>query len=172
MTEETQIVHDFERIEEIHAWFLGFHEIGRNSDESQKKEREGYPYFPVEQYGIHTMKELENYVNQYVTMEQSQALFIEHEPEIFLEEEGVLYTLSGYIGNYDYQDGERSYQVVYDGAEQKATLTIKISLEAMDGNMHEVTVNYQMHKAENGHWKVEGAFELPIKVLIQSVNKS
>lgn len=172
VTEETQIVHDFERIEEIHAWFLGFHEIGRNSDESQKKEREGYPYFPVEQYGIHTMKELENYVNQYVTMEQSQALFIEHEPEIFLEEEGVLYTLSGYIGNYDYQDGERSYQVVYDGAEQKATLTIKISLEAMDGNMHEVTVNYQMHKAENGHWKVEGAFELPIKVLIQSVNKS
>ena len=86
---ETQIIHDFEKIEELHAWFLGFHEIGRISDEAQKKERNGYPYFPVEQYDIQTMKELQDYVKQYATMEQSQVLFIEHEPEIFFEEEGV-----------------------------------------------------------------------------------
>lgn len=168
--EEVQILQDFAKIEELHAWFLGFHEIGRNSDDSMRKEQDGYPYFPVEQYEIHTMKELERYVNQYLTKEQAQSLFIEHEPKIFFEEEGVLYTLSGYIGNYDYQDGERSYQVVYDDTEQKATLTVTLSLEAMDGNMQETTVIYQMVRAENGHWKVEGAFELPIKVFLRSTN--
>lgn len=161
--EEACIIHDFERIEEIHAWFQGFHEIGRISDETQKKERNEYFYFPVEQYNIHTMKALEDYVNEYATVEQSQALFTNYEPDIFFEEDGILYTLSGYIGNCDYRDGERSYQIEYDKVDQKATLTISISLEMMNDEIQEITKNYSMFRAENGHWKVQGTFELPIK---------
>lgn len=161
--EEACIIQDFERVEEIHAWFQGFHEIGRISDETQKKERNECFYFPVEQYNIHTMKALEDYVNQYATVEQSQALFTNHEPDIFYEEDGILYTLSGYIGNCDYRDGERSYQIDYDEVNQKASLTISISLEMMNDEIQEITKNYSMFRAENGHWKVQGMFELPIK---------
>lgn len=168
--EEAQILEDFGKIEELHAWFFGFHEIGRKSDESVKKERNGYPYFPVEQYEIHTIKELQDYVKQYTTTEQSQTLFVEHEPEIFFEEEGVLYTLSGYIGNFDYQDGERRYEVIYDETEQKAILKVTLLMETLDNEIQEVTMEYQMFRAENGHWKIEGAFELPIKVFIQNTN--
>lgn len=161
--EEACIIHDFERVEEIHAWFQGFHEIGRILDETQQKERNDCFYYPVEQYNIHTMKELEDYVNQYATVEQSQALFAKHEQDIFFEEDGILYTLSGYIGNCDYRDGERSYQIEYDEVNQKASLTISISMEMMNDEIQEITKKYSMFRAENGNWKVQGTFELPIK---------
>ena len=55
-----------------------------------------------------------------------------------------------------FQDGHAGYFALYEKF-------LKISLEMMNDEIQEITKNYSMFRAENGHWKVQGTFELPIK---------
>lgn len=189
---------DFEKAEEVYSWFTSMGEApmkrpGGSAGDSESMELDGMVYARVDLPDVETMKDLRDYVNRYFTPEITDALLAGNRPVLnhkgrapFVEKDGVLYCLSGGVGQYHRRDAERQYAVYFKDAfgEESRTpgtfgengkgsiayvyMVCQLNWTMMPGGTLPVSeLVYTMEQQEDGGWRMAGEYELPVSLTLE-----
>lgn len=175
---------DFEKAEEIFSWFTSMGEIPMGADYREDVSGNA-SYGVVEVPGINTMEDLRDYVNRYFAPEITEALLSGSKPDIddkkysplFVERNGELLALAGWVGLYHYTDAERQYVVYFEeNPEGRQTATINMLCQSSwyllsDDSLPTAVLTYTMEEQEDGSWRVVGDFELPLSLTLAQARK-
>lgn len=191
---------DFEEAEVVYSWFTTMGEVpmkaltGSDTGSRAYMDENGIIYGVVNLPGVDTMADLRDYVNRYFAPEITDALLSGQKPALddkgappFLEEDGVLYGMSGGVGLYHRTDARRQYAVRFtevagNGQErsvrmpeesgQKYRAYVSMLCQCSwsmlsDDTLPTAVLEYVMERQEDGSWRMVGDYELPISLTLE-----
>ncbi len=160
--DKMKIAEDFLKAEEAYSWFTSYGEIGTNQIDYEllPVEEKGFMYAAVEQEGITSLATLEAYLSNYFeqeTVEELMAREVEYCP-LFKEENGMLYGIAGYIGNWCEVE-TRDITIEQKDAQNEAVVTLSYHV----GSNEIAKLKYPMILSETGNWKFAEKFIYPLE---------
>ena len=195
---------DFEEAEVVYSWFTSMGEVPMkaltDSDMGSRPymDASGVIYGRVDLPDVNTMEDLRNYVNRYFAPEITDSLLSGKKPELdykgappFLEEDGVLYGMSGGVGQYHRTDARRQYAVRFtevtgagleravrmpeeNGQKYRAYVSMICQCSwsmLSDDVLPTAVLDYVMERQEDGSWRMVEDYELPVSLTLKEDSK-
>lgn len=174
---------DFETAMQIYSWFTCFGEVPTHglygSVYQPYEDSNGVLYAVADIAGVSNMEELRSYMNRYFEPELTDGLLSgQYQPahangkNAFVEADGVLYALCGWITETDYRTIKCQYMADFREYAADGRRMVQISAECQgwlnlsEEPLHDI-LTYTMEEQADGHWQIVGDFDLPINLLLE-----
>lgn len=162
---EASIMKAFNEAEIAYSWFTGYGEIDFKGEE-YTIEFNNQKYYEVDQNDIVTMNDLKDYLSKYFddkTVDELMNLKADlyGEYDIFIDYEGKLYALGGYVHQISYTFAEKEFKIIKDN-DSKYIISVDIKCRGVI-NSPEKSISYDyIYEKLNNKW-IFTNYQLPAK---------